>query len=68
MYKVSTATYRNNALSLDEKIDFYEGAKVKVIIIEEKNTKKDNFFNFVKKHTIKIPTNYKFNRDELYDR
>ena len=68
MYKVSTATYRNNALSLDEKFDFYEGKKVKVIIIEEKSKKKEKFFNFVNKHKINIPSNYKFNRDELYDR
>lgn len=68
MYRVATATYHNNALSLDENFNFYEGKKVKVIIIDEENRKKENFFNFVSKNRINIPTEYKFNREELYER
>jgi hypothetical protein len=68
MYRVSTATYHNNALSLDENFNFYDGKKVKVIIIDEEFKKKENFFNFVNKNRIAISEDYKFNRDELYDR
>ena len=68
MYRVATATYHNNALSLDEDFNFYEGKKVKLIIIDEDSRKKDKFFDFVNKNRITIPNDYKFNRNELYDR
>ena len=68
MYRVSTATYHNNVLSLDENFNFYDGKKVKVIIIDEEFKKKENFFNFVNKNRIAISEDYKFNRDEIYDR
>ena len=68
MYKIATATYHNNTLNLDENLNFYEGKKVKIIIIDEENRKKENFFNFINKKRITLPTNYKFNREELYER
>lgn len=68
MYRVATATCHNNALDLDEKFNFHEGKKVTVIIIDQGNRKKEQFFNFVKNNKINIPENYKFDRDELYDR
>ena len=72
MYKIATATYNNNALKIDEKLDFCEGKRLKVIIIDEekkkKKKKKDNFLEFVKRSRINIPKDYKFNRDELHER
>lgn len=68
MYKIATATYNNNALKIDEKLDFCEGKRLKVIIIDEEKKKKDNFLEFVKKSRINIPKDYKFNRDELHER
>ncbi|HHE39190.1 MAG TPA: DUF104 domain-containing protein [Candidatus Cloacimonetes bacterium] len=68
MYKIATATYNNNALKIDEKLDFCEGKRLKVIIIDEEKKKKDNFLEFVKRSRINIPKDYKFNRDELHER
>ncbi|OHD11210.1 MAG: hypothetical protein A2086_08375 [Spirochaetes bacterium GWD1_27_9] len=68
MYRVATATYHNNTLNLDESFNFCEGKKLKIIIIDEDDRKKENFFDFVKKNKINIPKDYKFNREELYDR
>ena len=68
MYKIATATYNNNTLKIDEKLDFYEGKRLKVIIIDEEVKKKDNFFEFVKRNKINIHQEYKFNRDELHER
>lgn len=68
MFKVVTATYSNNNLSLDEESDLVDGQKIKVIIIDEKQDKKKSFFEFVKKYQMKFEKGYKFNREELYDR
>jgi len=68
MYIIATATFHNNSLSLDENINFIEGKKLKLIIIDEESRKKDKFFDFVNKKRLAIPNDYKFNREELYDR
>lgn len=68
MYKVVTATYNNNNLTLDEDSGLTDGQKIKVIIIDDKQNKKKSFWEFVKKYQIKFKKDYKFNREELYDR
>jgi hypothetical protein len=40
-------------------------SKVKTIKLEKQ---KADFFNFINHHTYKLPVDYKFNRDELYER
>ncbi len=68
MYKIATATYLNNNLTLDEKFSFAEGQKLKIIIFDEKKGKMDNFLEFVNHNHFNLPADYKFNRDELNER
>ncbi|HQO09076.1 MAG TPA: hypothetical protein PLK90_02945 [Clostridiales bacterium] len=68
MFKVVTATYNNNNLTLDEEFGLVDGQKIKVIIIDEKHDKKKSFLDFVKRYQMKFEKGYKFNREELYDR
>ncbi len=35
---------------------------------EKSEAKKERPFNFIDKHTFSIPKDYKFNREELYER
>ena len=46
------------------------GQKFKVILIEQESiaAKKAKFFEFVEKQAFKLPEDYKFDRDELYNR
>ena len=36
--------------------------------IAENDKKRKNFLEFIKSHSYTLPSNYKFNRDELYER
>jgi len=65
------AIYKKGALILDERLGIEkEGKKFKVILLEQEshNAKKKGFFEFVEKHTFKLPKDYKFNREELHER
>ncbi|MDX1919970.1 MAG: hypothetical protein SFU25_04450 [Candidatus Caenarcaniphilales bacterium] len=51
----------------------FDGQEVEVIVlpaavedIQEKKVKKE-FFNSLKKHSFKLPEEYKFSREEIYD-
>ena len=68
MFKVVTATYNNNNLTLDEDSGLIDGQKIKVILIDDKENKKKSFLEFVKNCQIKLKKGYRFNREELYDR
>ncbi|HAN73764.1 MAG TPA: hypothetical protein DDZ60_01305 [Planktothrix sp. UBA10369] len=71
MYKVIQATCNNGNLILSEKLsDEWEGKSFKVILVEtdEIAVKKQRFFEFVAQHSLILPDNYKFNREELYER
>lgn len=71
MYIQLNATYKDGVLILDQRLESEkEGKKFKVIILEQdnENLKKERFFNFLKKYKIKLPENFTFKRDEIYDR
>jgi hypothetical protein len=63
--KVIEGIFKNGEIFLMEEIDF-EYAKVKVIFDEEQTDENDGF---LLRDRLKVKTkNFKFNRDELYDR
>ena len=65
MEKVIEGIYRNGEIFLQEEIVF-KYAKVKLIFHEEENAENDGF---LLQNRLKVKTkNFKFNRDELYDR
>ncbi len=69
--QISEATYKNGAFVLDGDSDFKkEGKKFKIIIIEEERarSKKEHFLKFLEKHTFDLPEDYKFDREEIYER
>ncbi|UCH94171.1 MAG: hypothetical protein JSV88_28410 [Candidatus Aminicenantes bacterium] len=68
MEKVVEGFFKNGEIFLfdDIKMKF---AKVKVIFQEEEDDKADRGNDFLLKNRLKVRTrNFKFNRDELYDR
>jgi predicted DNA-binding antitoxin AbrB/MazE fold protein len=79
MNKVIQATYHDGNLILDEKLDAaLEGQKLTLILVEEPvaststeanlEERKQKFLEKLKTYSIKLPEDYKFNREELYDR
>ncbi len=65
MEKVVEGIYRNGEIFLQEEIVF-KYAKVKLIFHEEETAENDGF---LLQNRLKVKTkNFKFNRDELYDR
>lgn len=82
MSKVIQATYHDGNLVLDEKLDSaLEGKKLTLILIEDSESsdqadrgvfddaeRKRRFLGKLKTYSIKLPEDYKFNREELYDR
>ena len=60
-------TVHDNSIVFD-KLNLPEGKKVRVIIKDEEETKKQKLFNFIKKNKTDFPKDYRFNREELYDR
>lgn len=71
MYKISQAIYKDGNLILAEKLSSsMEGKSVKVIILETDDieTKKERFLKLVDRHTLTLPIDYQFNREELYER
>ena len=68
MYKIIEATYHQGNLILKDKLsESLEGKKIKIIILEESNSKKEDFLDKVEQHSFKLPQNYQFNREELYE-
>ena len=68
MEKVVEGFLKNGEIFLFEEIKM-KFAKVKVIFQEEKDDKVDRSNDFLLKNKLKVRTrNFKFNRDELYDR
>ena len=60
-------TVHNNSIVFD-KLNLPKKKKVRVIIKDEEETKKQKLFNFIKKNKTDFPKDYRFNREELYDR
>ncbi|MDG2989873.1 hypothetical protein L3556_02825 [Candidatus Synechococcus calcipolaris G9] len=80
MSKVIQATYHDGNLVLDEKLDAaLEGKKLRIVVLEDTNeskeqdeqtleSRKQRFLEQLKQHSFKLPEDYKFNREELYER
>lgn len=68
MKKVVEGFFKNGEIFLFEDIKM-KFAKVKIIFQEEKEENVDGDNNFLLKNRLKIRTrNFKFNREEIYDR
>lgn len=68
MEKVVEGFFKNGEIFLFEDIKM-KFAKVKVIFQDDKDDKVDRDNDFLLKNRLKVKTrNFKFNRDELYDR
>ncbi len=71
MSKMVRALYQNGNLILQEKLDSaLEGQTLHVIVLEAeaRRTKKEQFLNFVQQNGFALPSDYHFDRNELYDR
>ena len=71
MYKILEALCQNGNLILKEKLSTtMEGKRFKVILLENHQDarKKEYFLNSVNKHSFKLPDDYQFNREEIYER
>jgi len=80
MSKVLQATYHDGNLILNEKLDAaLEGKKLTLILVEDSaelqnsleqtlEPRKQRFLEQLQQHSFKLPKDYKFNREELYER
>lgn len=70
MYKFVQATYHNGNLVLSEKLQsVLDGETVKVLILDiDEDDRKSSFLSNLKKHRYTLPVDYRFDRDEIYDR
>ena len=80
MNKLLQATYHDGSLVLDEKLDAaLEGKKLTLILVEDSvefpdsleqpiEPRKQRFLEQLQQHSFKLSENYKFNREELYER
>ncbi|MGA7954977.1 MAG: hypothetical protein WCA07_15805 [Gloeobacterales cyanobacterium] len=79
MTQILQATCINGNLVLSEKLSpEMEGKRLKVIVQEATETEQSEdytaeqkfaaFIDHAKQYSAKLPANYKFNRDELYER
>jgi len=71
MQVVLEATYKDGVLIPDRSLGAEkEGRRFKIIVVEEERptAKRDRFLRFVKSHSFKLPEDYRFDREELYER
>jgi predicted DNA-binding antitoxin AbrB/MazE fold protein len=71
MQIVLEATYKDGVLIPDRSLGAEkEGRRFKIIVVEEERptAKRDRFFRFVESHSFKLPEDYRFDREELYER
>jgi predicted DNA-binding antitoxin AbrB/MazE fold protein len=80
MSKVLQATYHDGKLSLDEKLDTaLEGRKLRIIVLGDVvkaedegdqvlEPRKQRFLEQLQQHSFTLPEDYKFNREDLYER
>jgi acyl-CoA-binding protein len=74
MQTLEFETYsKNRIIEIPEQYKDFDNSKLKVIILKEETSddidnKKSAFFDFVKKHKYDIPTDYNFDREEIYER
>ena len=74
MTKILEATYSNGSLILSEALDAnLEGKKLKAVILEtgdgevDRIAKVRRFLEHAKQYSFALPSDYEFDRDELYD-
>ena len=68
MYKILEATYHQGNLILKDKLsESLEGKQIKIIVLESSEHQKESFLEKVDQHSFKLPQDYQFNREELYD-
>jgi hypothetical protein len=71
MVQFMQATYHNGQLILKQKLnEALEGKTLNIIVITEEAIphKKAHFLNFVDRISFNLPSDYRFNRDELHAR
>jgi len=81
MTQILEATYSDGKLILNEALNpDLEGKKLRVMILEtneeiqaedaegDRRAKVKRFLEHAKKHSFELPPDYKFDRDELYER
>ena len=80
MNKVLQATYHDGHLVLDEKLDLaLEGKRLTLILVEDSTDfstgvaqtlepRKQRFLVQLQQHSFKLPEDYQFDREELYER
>ncbi len=71
MQLVLEATYKDGVLVPDRSLGpEKEGKRFKLILMEQEelSLKKERFFRYVRSNTFKLPADYRFDRDEIYER
>jgi hypothetical protein len=70
MYQLLQATYHDGHLVLKQKLNTQlEGKLLHIVVLTTEDASPlDQFLQFVDLHPIQLPENYRFNRNELYDR
>lgn len=71
MQVVLEATYKDGVLIPDRSLGAEkEGRRFKIIVVEEERpaAKRNRFPRFVESHSFKLPEDYRFDREELYER
>ncbi len=71
MQLVMEATYRYGTFIPDQILGKEkEGKRFRLIILEERKagSDKEKFFKSAEQYSFSLPPDYKFNRDELYER
>ncbi|MFQ5606255.1 MAG: hypothetical protein ACE5HS_23555 [bacterium] len=71
MQIVLDAIYKNGVFVLNQNLGVEkEGKKFKILALENEKleVKKERFFQFIKKHSFPIPEDYKFIREDIYER
>lgn len=65
------ATYKDGVLVPDRSLGAdKEGKRFKLILVEqeEPSVRRERFFRHVKRASFKLPTDYRFDRDEIHER
>ena len=71
MQVVLEATYKDGVLIPDRSLGAEkEGKRFKLILVEqeEPSLKRERFFRFVRSNSFNLPKDYRFNREEIYER
>lgn len=71
MQLIINATYKNGAFIPDRSLETeQEGKQFRLIVTEkgELGTGKKRFLRFVEKYAFPLPKDYKFSREEIYER